>query len=103
VFLTKVFDMAAANPLTSQIPRNAIISAGATHLDRLTNNPVALGALRSMYSEAIKDTMIVALVAVCLSLLCLPGMEWLKLENEQTPSEREEKDRTSLKSCEETV
>jgi hypothetical protein len=25
--------------------------------------------------------MIVALVAICMGLLCIPGMEWLKLEN----------------------
>jgi hypothetical protein len=96
--------MAAANPLTSQISRSAIISAGATHLDRLTSDPVGLAALRGMYSEAIRGTMIVALVAICLSLLCLPGMEWLKLENDEpTPPEQSEKDRNSLKSGEETV
>ncbi|KAJ8059989.1 hypothetical protein OCU04_011601 [Sclerotinia nivalis] len=81
VFLTKIFSRLASNALTSSIPRSSIITAGASHLDRLVDSPAALQVLEKAYSDGIRDTMIVALVAICLCLLCLPGMEWLTLEN----------------------
>ncbi|KAF7913134.1 uncharacterized protein EAE98_011684 [Botrytis deweyae] len=82
VFLAKIFSHLANDPLTSTIPRSSIIiAAGASHLNRLVDNSTALEVLRKAYSERIRDTMIVALVASCLCLLCLPGMEWLTLEN----------------------
>ncbi|KAG4029650.1 hypothetical protein MFRU_015g01840 [Monilinia fructicola] len=81
VFLTKIFSRLANDPLTSNISRSSIIAAGASHLDRLVDNPAALNVVRKAYSEGTRDTMIVALVAICLCLSCPPGMEWLQLEN----------------------
>jgi hypothetical protein len=81
VFLTKIFGTLSRSRLTSNLSRSTIIAAGATHLDRLVSNLDALRVLKAAYSEATRDTMIVALVAICMGLLCIPGMEWLKLEN----------------------
>ncbi|KAB8288851.1 hypothetical protein EYC80_010754 [Monilinia laxa] len=79
VFLTKIFSRLSSDTLTSNISRSSIIAAGASHLNRLVDNPAALKVVRKAYSEGIRDTMMVALVAICLCLLCPPGMEWLKL------------------------
>ncbi len=95
--------MAAKNPLTSQLSRSEIISAGATHLNRLTNNSETLSALRDIYSDAIRNTMIVALVAICSSHACLLGMEWLKLGDEQSPLKPEEDAQDSFGSHKENV
>jgi hypothetical protein len=89
VFLTKIFEHLASNPLTSHISRPSIIAAGATHLNRLVDNAEALAILRNAYSLGIRDTMIVALVAIALGLLCLPGMEWLKLQNTDAKEDEE--------------
>ncbi|CAG8954815.1 hypothetical protein HYFRA_00004741, partial [Hymenoscyphus fraxineus] len=87
VFLTKIFDLLAKNPLTSHLPRSSIIAAGATNLDTLVDGPEALNVLKRAYNSGIRDTMIVALVAICLSHLCIPGMEWLTLGNAQKASD----------------
>jgi hypothetical protein len=78
----------SANQLTSYISRPSIIAAGASHLDRLVDNPKALLIVREAYNAGIKDTMIVALAAICLCLPCLLGMEWLKLGSAQSNIER---------------
>lgn len=80
VFLTKIFHHAESDPLTAAISRSYIVEAGATHLDRLTDTPAALNVLRKAYLSGFRAAMIVALTALCLSLLCIPGMEWLKLD-----------------------
>ena len=36
---------------------------------------------REAYSAGTKDTMVVALIVICLSLLCLSGMEWVKVSD----------------------
>lgn len=80
-FLTKVLRTLEENVLTKEIPRSDVIAAGASHLEQLARTPEVLGTLRRAYSDGIRDTMIVALVAICLANVCCFGMEWLKLGN----------------------
>ncbi|RAL64524.1 hypothetical protein DID88_001998 [Monilinia fructigena] len=89
VFLTKIFSRLSSDPLTSNISRSSIIAAGGSHLNQLVDNPAALKVVRKAYSEGIRDTMMVALVAICLCLLCPPGMEWLKLESPDAKTEED--------------
>ncbi|KAF2787729.1 MFS general substrate transporter [Melanomma pulvis-pyrius CBS 109.77] len=87
LFLTKIFQFVENSPLTAGISRAAIVAAGASHIDILTKEPKALQVLKVAYRLGIKDTMIVALVAICLAHLCLPGMEWLKLGDKALPEQ----------------
>ncbi|KAF2260652.1 MFS general substrate transporter [Lojkania enalia] len=83
-FLTKIFHTLERNILTVGIPRDKIIAAGASHLDQLASNLEVLGVLRKAYAWGIRDTMIVALVAICLANLCCLGMDWVKLGDRET-------------------
>lgn len=80
-FLTKIFHTLEHNVLTASIPRAQVIAAGASHLDQLAKAPEALVVLRGAYADGIRDTMIVALVAIALANLCCAGMEWVKLKD----------------------
>lgn len=67
------------NTLTSTITRESILAVGATNLDQLSPRRAAIKVVRNAYMAALRDDMIVALVAMCLALLALFGMEWLKV------------------------
>jgi hypothetical protein len=94
VFLTKIFHTVEMAADMSYISRTSIVKAGASHLEELAKDARGLRVLRKAYSAGIKDTMIVALVAICLSLLCLPGMEWVKLGQRQEERQGERKEDT---------
>jgi hypothetical protein len=79
VFLTKVFHTIESNPETLGITRSQVLQAGASRLQEVVRSPKALNVVRQAYSDGTRDTMVVALVAICLSTLCLPGMKWSKL------------------------
>jgi hypothetical protein len=91
VFLTKIFHKVEMAADMSYISRTSIVQAGASHLEELAKDVQGLRVLREAYSAGIKDTMIVALVAICLSLLCLPGMEWVKLGQKQEEKQEDTK------------
>jgi hypothetical protein len=80
-FLTKIFHVLEHDVLTASFSRAQIIAAGASHLDHLAKDSKALVVLKGAYAEGIRDTMIVALVAISLANLCCAGMEWVKLKD----------------------
>jgi glucose uptake protein GlcU len=98
VFLTKIFQVVAMNPVTAMISRTAVVQAGASHLEQLAHDAASLNILREAYSAGSRDTMIVALVAICLSLFCLPFMEWVKLPDTSKDDLEATKSSESLRS-----
>ncbi|CAI6336752.1 unnamed protein product [Periconia digitata] len=61
------------------VPLQRVINAGAMGLEVLAQTPETLLALREAYAEAIRSTLILALVAACAAFPCAWGMEWLNL------------------------
>ena len=61
---------------TNAIPAQAIITAGATNLNELTNNPDVLLDLRIAYSKAVVDTIYFALATTILPIVFAVSMEW---------------------------
>lgn len=101
VFLTKVFHVLENDPATMMITRPEILQAGAAKLEKLVSDPKALMVIRRAYSSGTRDTMIVALVSIWLSLLCVPGMEWLKLGEGTETDKKSEIKQDHPERCEE--
>jgi hypothetical protein len=86
-FLTRIFHILERNPLTADTTRAQVIKAGAAHLMQLADGPEKLEVLRTAFAGGVKETMIVALVAIALGNLCCAGMEWLHLVPDKDEAE----------------
>jgi uncharacterized membrane protein YcjF (UPF0283 family) len=66
----------------------------------LVSTPEAIEVLKIAYCEAIRGTMIVALVAICISNVCTLGMEWLTLPKAQAVQNIDQTTRNVLENAE---
>lgn len=54
-----------------------VITAGAASLQHITEDPKALGILRSIWNLAVSRTLLLSLAAVCATVPFTIGMQWL--------------------------
>ena len=75
------------NSLLSEVPKHtqaisppAVVSAGAANLKKEANDSRTLRALQLSYSNAVTNTLYLALATVVLALIFACGMEWKNIK-----------------------
>ena len=82
--------------LTDAIDPHTVVKAGPLNLKALAKSPAVLGALRSAYSLAVRDTMYYSLAAVCVTIPFAFGMQWLNIKKAARNKDVEEEELVRL-------
>ena len=92
-------DAIFVNSLLSEVPKHtqaispsAVVSAGAGNLRKEATNSTVLRALQVSYSNAVTDTLYLALATVCLALFFACGMEWKNIKKVAKERKKAEED-----------
>ena len=96
-------DAIFVNSLLSEVPKHtqaisppAVVSAGAENLRKEATNSTILRALQLSYSNAVTDTIYLALATVCLALFFACGMEWKNIKKVAEERKKAEEDQNQL-------
>ena len=90
------------NSLIREIPRNThevsapeALKAGATHLKTVTTDPKVLRALEVSYSNAVRNTLYLAVASIAIALPFASGMEWKNVKKVSADRKVEEESVTN--------